>query len=175
MTIDALLAGPFAINVHESADQPEKMLACGNVGGVPDSVGTLVVGLRTQGDLDVTGIAVLSPSPSDATRTLISVFITGSALGDETGTTLPDETPVGETPGPDIVETPVVGEPTAEVFPTEDEVEPTEVEIEPTEIEVEPTEVEIEPTEEDDGDDHGGDDDNSGHGGDESEDNSGEG
>ncbi len=171
LTIDALLAGSFAINIHESSENPDQMLACGNVGGVPDAVGTLVLGLRIQGDLDVTGIAVLSPSPSDLSRTLVSVFITGSALGDQTGTIKPESTAIPDLPVVDNTNPPG-GDPTVIVVPTTDD--PV---VEPTEIEVEPTEVEIEPTEEDD--DHGGDDDeededdNSGE--DDDEDNSGQG
>jgi hypothetical protein len=155
LTIDALLAGPYAIDVHESADHPEVSLACANIGGVADSVGTLVVGLRLQAGIDVTGIAVLSPSPSDSSRTLISVFITGSALGHEHGTIQPTATAAPGQPAPPIVDTPIPGQPTAA---------PTQVVEEPTEIEHEPTEIEREPTE--DGDHGGGGDDGGGHDGD---------
>ncbi|HRA46447.1 MAG TPA: hypothetical protein PK819_00085 [Thermomicrobiales bacterium] len=76
-----LMSSPHAVQVQESAEQPEAILACGNIGGIQDGLGTLVIGLRWQVGLDISGIAVLSPSPADHTRTLISVFITGSALG----------------------------------------------------------------------------------------------
>jgi hypothetical protein len=172
LTIDALLAAPYAINVHESADHPEVTLACGNIGGVPDSIGTLVIGLRLMSELDVTGIAVLSPSPSDATRTLISVFITGSALGHETGTIAKEPTSIPKNPTPIARRTPTPGisspvpltptevvVPTESIVPTEvvvptdvveptESVEPTVVEPDPTEVEPEPTSTEIEPTQE---------------------------
>jgi hypothetical protein len=176
LTIDALLAGAYAINVHESADKSDVTLACGNIGGVPDAVGTLVVGLRLMGELDVTGIAVLSPSPSDASRTLISVFITGSALGHETGTLNPESTATPVNTAAVQQDTPAPGQPTPiPVVPT-DVIPPTEVEEQPTEVEREPTEVEEEPTEDDHGGhggDDGGGDDNSGPGS--GDDNSGSG
>lgn len=152
LTIDSLLTGQYAINVLKSEDDPTTSIACGNVGGVPDSLGTLVLGLRVQGDWNVTGIAVLSPSPSDPTRTLISVFITGSDLGTWVGKVPPQETVVAPEPQPGA-ETPVVEDPTAIIVPTKDDdpgIDPTEVEIEPTEDDVEPTEVDGEPTEVDD-------------------------
>jgi len=166
MTIQALLAGRYAIQVHESSREPEHILACGNIGGVLDSIGQLVVGLRWQSPLDISGIAVLSPSPSDPTRTLVSIFISGEALGHETGTWAE---PTGEAPTtvPDG-ETPVNPE------PTEPRAQPTEVESEPTEVDVEPTRDDDDG---DDGDGHDGDDgsDNSGPGGGGGDDNSGPG
>lgn len=175
LTIDSLLAGQFAINVHASEEDSAISLACGNVGGVPDTLGTLVLGLRVQGDWNVTGIAVLSPSPSDPTRTLISVFITGSDLGTWVGQVSPTETADAPQPPPPG-ETPVIEVPTV-VVPTEDDDpidEPTEVEREPTEVEIEPTEEDVEPTETDDEDDHGDDDSSDDDRKDEHEDTSGE-
>jgi hypothetical protein len=98
LTIERMLAGDYAINVHESDQNPDHVLTCGNIGGVPDSVGRLVVGLREQGDSGVSGIAVLSPSPSDPAMTFVSVFIAGPGLGDEIGTIGIDQ-PVGTDPG----------------------------------------------------------------------------
>jgi hypothetical protein len=86
VSIDAMLAGNFAINVHHSSDNMELSLSCGNIGGVTDSLGSLVIGLRRQGGTDITGIAVLSPSPVDPAFTYASVFITGGDLGDDVGT-----------------------------------------------------------------------------------------
>ena len=61
LTISQMLAGEYAINVHESGEEIDSTLACGNIGGVADGVGTLVIGLREQAGSGVTGIAVLSP------------------------------------------------------------------------------------------------------------------
>lgn len=154
LTITDLLAGGYAIQVQESAQAPQTVLACGNIGGVQDSIGQLVVGLRWQAGLDVTGIAVLSPSPSDATRTLVSVFISGASLGHETGTWTEQTDTATQAPGADtpVANTPIVDE---------------------------PTEIVVYPTEDDHGgdDDDGGGDDNGGHGGDDGggDDNSGSG
>jgi hypothetical protein len=93
LTIDQMLSGEYAINVHESGEKFENSLSCGNIGGVPDGVGTLVIGLRELDRTGVTGIAVLSPSPADTSMTYVSVFISGRSLGDAIGT-------IGVTPPP---------------------------------------------------------------------------
>ena len=99
LTISQMLAGEYAINVHESGEEIDSTLACGNIGGVADGVGTLVIGLREPAGSGVTGIAVLSPSPADAAMTYVSVFISGEALGDETGTIgVSPPVPVEDTP-----------------------------------------------------------------------------
>ncbi|HEX3302827.1 MAG TPA: hypothetical protein VHR64_08100 [Thermomicrobiales bacterium] len=115
MTIAAMLSGSYAINVHESQDALDHSLTCGNVGGVPDAVGTLVIGLRNQDGTDVTGIAVLSPSPSDPGMTFVSVFISGGGLGDAVGTIganppVANNPPVDDTP-PVVDNPPVDGNP----------------------------------------------------------------
>jgi len=152
LTIQAMMTSEYAINVHESADHPEHALTCGNIGGVPDSVGTLVIGLRSQGDVDVTGIAVLSPSPADASMTLVSVFISGSSLGDAIGTIGVTPAPVADDDEPDDDNPPIGVTPTVDDEPDDDNGNDDDGD--------------------DDGDDHGGDD-NSGEGG--GDDNSGEG
>ncbi len=86
ISISTMLGGEFAINIHESGDNFEQSISCGNVTGVADSVGTLVVGLREVDGNGISGIVVLSPSPGDASMTYASIFITGEALGDEIGT-----------------------------------------------------------------------------------------
>ena len=74
MTLDAILAADHAINVHLSAEQIDTYIACGELGGVVDAGGTLVVGLREQSDSGYTGIAFLSPGV-DGASTDVSVFI----------------------------------------------------------------------------------------------------
>jgi hypothetical protein len=88
-----------------------------------------VIGLRQHRGSGVTGIAVLAPSPVDSAMTLVSVFITGARLGDETGTIGPtavpapadqgvpsgdvppvDQVPVATVPAP-VVQDPVVVDP----------------------------------------------------------------
>ena len=112
LTISAMLAGNYAISIYESADHTDRVLTCGNVGGVPDAVGTLVIGLRNQGGSDITGIAVLAPSPAEPSMTFVSVYISGGALGNEIGT-IGVEQPVIAVPG--LTETAVAQAPDDDV------------------------------------------------------------
>ncbi len=74
MTLDAILGADHAINVHLSAEQIDTYIACGELGGVVDAGGALVVGLREESDSGYTGIAFLSPG-ADGASTDVSVFI----------------------------------------------------------------------------------------------------
>lgn len=105
LTIELMLAGEFAINVHQSVEHLDNAFACGNVGGVADAIGQLVIGLREQGGSDVTGIAVLSPSPANPAMTYASVFITGPGLGDAIGTAGVTPPPSSDT-NPPVADTP---------------------------------------------------------------------
>ena len=74
MTLDAILGADHAINVHLSAEQIDTYIACGELGGVVDASGALVIGLREESDSGYTGIAFLSPGV-DGASTDVSVFI----------------------------------------------------------------------------------------------------
>ena len=74
VTLADLLAANYAINVHLSAAEISTYLACGELGGVVDANGALVVGLREQSNSGYTGIAYLIPDP-DGVSTDVSVFI----------------------------------------------------------------------------------------------------
>jgi len=74
MTLDAILGADHAINVHLSAEQIDTYIACGELGGVVDATGALVVGLREESDSGYTGIAFLSAG-ADGASTDVSVFI----------------------------------------------------------------------------------------------------
>jgi hypothetical protein len=74
MTLDAIVGADHAINVHLSAERIDTYIACGELGGVIDATGALVVGLREESDSGYTGIAFLSPG-ADGASTDISVFI----------------------------------------------------------------------------------------------------
>jgi plastocyanin len=57
--LNDLLSGQFALNVHESVDQIQNYIACGEIGGrVVDN--RLVIGLRELNDSGFTGVAVLA-------------------------------------------------------------------------------------------------------------------
>jgi hypothetical protein len=74
MTLDAMLAADHAINVHLSAERIDTYIACGELGGIVDATGAIVVGLREESDSGYTGIAFLSPG-ADGASTDASVFI----------------------------------------------------------------------------------------------------
>ena len=74
MTLDAILGADHAINVHLSSERIDTYIACGELGGIVDATGTLVVGLREESDSGYTGIAFLSPG-ADGASTDVSVFI----------------------------------------------------------------------------------------------------
>ena len=74
MTLDAILGADHAINVHLSAEEIGTYIACGELGGVTDVNGSLIVGLREQNASGYTGIAFLSPG-LDGASTEVSVFV----------------------------------------------------------------------------------------------------
>jgi uncharacterized cupredoxin-like copper-binding protein len=74
LTLDAILADDHAINVHLSAAEIGTYIACGDIGGVLDANGALVIGLGEQNNSGFTGIAYLVPG-ADGVSTDVSVFI----------------------------------------------------------------------------------------------------
>jgi hypothetical protein len=82
MSLDDIMAGEHAINVHESDTAMDVYLACGDVGGTVDADGTLVIGLAEVDDSGFAGIAVLSPNPDDPATTDVSVFIAQGLTSD---------------------------------------------------------------------------------------------
>lgn len=83
-SLDALLAERYAIGVGSlGADEPD-LVACGEIGGVLNDAGNVVIGLREVGDSGFTGIAFLAPSAADADRTDVSVFLAAGLAQEET-------------------------------------------------------------------------------------------
>lgn len=85
LTLDVILAGDHAINVHLSSEQIETYIACGEIGGSLTPEGALIIGLRELNDSGYTGIAFLAPG-ADGASTDVSTFIAptqdeGQALG----------------------------------------------------------------------------------------------
>jgi plastocyanin len=76
-TVDTPLAnitdGTYAINVHESADNIQNYIACGNIGGTQYG-NTLIIGLGQLNDTGYTGIAVLR---ADGDQTVVTVYLEG--------------------------------------------------------------------------------------------------
>lgn len=80
LTLDAIVAEDHSINIHLSEDEIGTYIACGEIGGVINETGSLVVGLEEENDSGYTGIAFLSPG-ADGASTDISVFIAETASG----------------------------------------------------------------------------------------------
>ncbi len=76
-----LLAADHAVNIHASQAEIDTYVACGEIGGVIEPTGALVVALREQSGSGLSGVAVLSPADGGAT-TDVSVFLTGEATGE---------------------------------------------------------------------------------------------
>ena len=72
-----ILAADHVVNVHMSADQIDVYIACGEIGGVLDANGALVIGLGEYEGSGFTGIAYLAPS-ADGVSTDVSVFVAES-------------------------------------------------------------------------------------------------
>lgn len=81
-----LVAGNFSINVHESADNIENYIACGEIGGVvvpggTEGVETLAIGLRTLNDSGQSGIALFT---GEGETTTVEIYLAeGLANGGE--------------------------------------------------------------------------------------------
>ncbi len=81
LSLDALLAEDHAIDIHRSADDIADPIACGEIGGVPEPDGSVIIGLKEQNQSGFAGIAYLSGS-EDSTSTFISIFVSdGQSAG----------------------------------------------------------------------------------------------
>jgi hypothetical protein len=72
--LDELLTVPHAVNVAESAENPNTSIACGDIGGVLDELGAFVIGLQEQSGSGYRGVAYIAPDPQTGAST-ISVFL----------------------------------------------------------------------------------------------------
>lgn len=85
VSLDDLLAGEFAINVHESAENIQNYVACGEISGVirmhrqSDSPPGLVIPLRELNESGYAGVAWLEPT-SD-TQTTVTIFLAEGLIG----------------------------------------------------------------------------------------------
>jgi len=78
VTLDELLASPYAINVHESAENVANYIACGNISG-PVVNGLLLIPLHEQNGSGYAGIAALAGN--DAGGTNVSVYLAPNLTG----------------------------------------------------------------------------------------------
>lgn len=110
VALDELLAAPYAINVHESAENAQNYIACGNIAG-PVVDGLLLIPLRAQNDSGYYGVAALAANDTGGTN--VSVYIAPEA------TAMPAGTPVAATEAATETETVVATETMAAVAPQE--------------------------------------------------------
>lgn len=74
LSVDALLASDHSLDLHAGDET-----ACGDVGGVLDADGSLIVGILGD-DSSIMGVAQLSADPADPSLTQVSLFAVGDAL-----------------------------------------------------------------------------------------------
>ena len=66
LNLDDILAAPHAINVHESAENAQNYIACGDIGGV-EVDNQLAIGIQSQNDSGYHGVAVLERNDDQTT------------------------------------------------------------------------------------------------------------
>jgi hypothetical protein len=100
-SLDALTSSPHAIVVGYGPNQPGRALACGDIGGIADADGALIIGL-TGLQPGVHGIAYLFPAKNGATTGVSAFLASGFTAADArrgAGATpvaaVPTETPPG--------------------------------------------------------------------------------
>ena len=71
MSLDDMLAESYSINLHESEEQIQNYIACGEIGGVRVD-DQILVGLRSLNDSGYTGTAILE---SDGDNTNVKVYL----------------------------------------------------------------------------------------------------
>lgn len=83
LALSDILAAEHSINLHDPADpsNPDRYLACGDIGGAPDVQGNLFVGLQEDNDSGVTGVAwLLDNAATGGTGTTVTVFANIGAM-----------------------------------------------------------------------------------------------
>lgn len=71
MSLDDLLAESYSINIHESEEQIQNYIACGEIGGVKVD-DEILIGLRPMNDSGYTGVAILK---ADGDKTEVKVYL----------------------------------------------------------------------------------------------------
>ncbi len=85
LSIGDLVASPRSLVVQASADKPNSVLVCGEIGGSPLPDGALVVGLREMRGSAYSGVAYLTSDPSNLAQTTIWVFTAKHLSDDDPG------------------------------------------------------------------------------------------
>jgi hypothetical protein len=85
VSLTDLLAGQYAINIHESADQIQNYIACGDIAGQirlhlrSDAPPGLVIPLRELNDSGYAGVAWLEPTADG--KTTVTIFLASGLIG----------------------------------------------------------------------------------------------
>ncbi len=87
VSLETILSAEHAINIHESAENAGNYIACGAIGGTPDSDGNLFIGLAELNDSGFTGVAWLQGTGEE---TVVTIFLAEGLSGGVTS----DATPV---------------------------------------------------------------------------------
>jgi hypothetical protein len=66
LNLDDILAAPHAINIHESQENAQNYIACGDIGGI-EVDDQLAIGLQQQNDSGHNGVAVLERNDDQTT------------------------------------------------------------------------------------------------------------
>ncbi len=77
-TLEDLHTGGYAINIHQSVEDIGTYIACGNLSGVIDESGALVVGLGELNDSGHSGLAILA---EEGEQTGVTVYLTEGLSG----------------------------------------------------------------------------------------------
>jgi hypothetical protein len=80
--LDTLIDEPHAIAVSTTLSTDSTIIACGEIGGVNDHDGELIIGLREMNNSGFTGIARLAYNNEDAEKTDVAVYL-AQGLADE--------------------------------------------------------------------------------------------
>jgi len=77
-TLAEIADGNHAVNVHESADNIQNYIACGNIGGQTYN-GDLIIGLEQRNNSGYTGIAVLHPREGNV---IVTIYLSEGLAGE---------------------------------------------------------------------------------------------
>lgn len=83
-SLDDILSGPHAVNVHESDENIGNYISCGDIGGIQQG-DTLYFGLHELNGSGYTGIGLISGDPDGTTNVVVYVARTGSTGTDGMG------------------------------------------------------------------------------------------
>jgi hypothetical protein len=109
-----LLTTSYAINIHESAQNIQNYIACGDIGGFVVE-GKLSMSLLPQNNSGRTGIAILE---EDGDNTKVTILLGGGEMPEPATTPATDQTPAPETTEIVVTEAPQETEVTVTQTPT---------------------------------------------------------